>query len=95
MSRDSRISAIRGGKCLATDDSAAKLRKAIASGTVTTKVLVVGAQTRLDQLAWQIYGDSQYWWLIAAASGIGWGLQIPEGTRVVFPANKIDALAVL
>ena len=43
---------------------------------------------RLDHLAQDYLGDASLWWVIAAASGIGWGLQIPEGTRLVVPINK-------
>ena len=35
---------------------------------------------RFFKLAHKYYGDSSLWWIIAAASGIGWGLQCPPGT---------------
>lgn len=35
---------------------------------------------RLDTLAGSIYGNAKYWWILAAASDIGWGLQAPPGT---------------
>jgi len=31
------------------------------------------------------YGNSTYWWIIAAASHIGWSLQVPEGTLIRIP----------
>jgi hypothetical protein len=31
------------------------------------------------------YGDSRYWWVLAASSDIGWGLQIPPGTVIRIP----------
>jgi len=36
-------------------------------------------------LAGQYYGDGKYYWLIAAASNIGWCTQIPPNTRIVIP----------
>ena len=33
----------------------------------------------------QIYGSSDLWWILAAASGIGWALQVPPGTVVKVP----------
>jgi len=45
---------------------------------------------RLDIIAGQVYGNSSYWWVIAAASGIGWGLQVPGGTVINIPSNLED-----
>ena len=88
MRRDSGSQIIRAGKCRATSQAGTRIRKAIDSGYLTTSVIVIGASTRLDHIAWQVYGDSSMWWVIAAASGIGWGMQIPAGTRVVVPKDK-------
>jgi hypothetical protein len=41
---------------------------------------------RLDVLAGIEYGDSSLWWIIAAASNIGWGLQVPPGILIKIPA---------
>jgi nucleoid-associated protein YgaU len=51
-------------------------------------------QQRLDHVAHVTYGDSTLWWVIAAASGIGWGLQCPPGTVIRIPTdlNQIYAL---
>jgi nucleoid-associated protein YgaU len=49
---------------------------------------------RLDILAGKLYGDSSLWWVIAAASGIGWGLQIPGGTVLTVPTD-ISQIAML
>ena len=48
---------------------------------------------RLDQYAYEFYGDSNDWWLIAAASGIGWWLQIPGGILLKIPndTNQIQS----
>ncbi len=88
MRRDDGSRIIRGGKCRATSQVGARIRTAVKNGYLTSNVIVIGHSTRLDHLAWQVYGDSSMWWVIAAASGIGWGMQIPAGTRVVVPMDK-------
>jgi hypothetical protein len=57
------------------------VRSAIKAGTlpIIGEVVVTGLD-RLDALAGSIYGDAKYWWVLAAASDIGWGLQVPPGT---------------
>ena len=42
---------------------------------------------RLDIIAGKMYGDSSLWWVIAAASGIGWGLQVPPGVVLTIPTD--------
>ena len=43
---------------------------------------------RLDTLANRFYGNSQLWWVIAVANGLGKGtLYIPENTRLRLPSN--------
>ena len=58
------------------------------------KVLITDMQ-RLDTIAGNRYGDSQYWWVIAAASGIGWGLQVPAGTVIRIPRSLRAALRLV
>ena len=88
MGRYTRDSLIRGGKSLSTNQSAVNVRRAIARGDVDTRIVVVGRFRRLDHIAHDYLGDASLWWVIAAASGIGWGLQVPEGTRLVVPVSK-------
>ena len=45
---------------------------------------------RLDTLAGLLLGNAKLWWIIAALSGIGWGLQVPAGTRITYPTDKSD-----
>ena len=47
--------------------------------------MILRERERLDVLAGQIYGDARYWWVLAAASDIGWGLQVPPGTLIRIP----------
>jgi len=63
------------------------LRRSIKEGSIPIigSVIATGSD-RLDTLAGSIYGDAKYWWVLAAASDIGWGLQVPPGTVL----NVID-----
>jgi nucleoid-associated protein YgaU len=62
----------------------------MADGTLSySQTITTGAQ-RLDTIAGREYGDGRYWWIIAAASNIGWGLQVPPGTIIKIP--QLDAV---
>jgi len=77
---------INAGKQLGTSNSVMRIRAAIKAGSIpiVNEIVTTGAE-RLDILAGQIYGDSRYWWILAAASDIGWGLQIPPDTVIKIP----------
>lgn len=60
---------------------------AASTGKLKCKAFTMNATQRLDTLAGKYYGNSQYWWIIAAASGIGWGLQVPPGTLIRIPLS--------
>jgi hypothetical protein len=70
------------------------IRTAITQGTISAgPQLIVRGYERLDTVAGANYGDGRYWWVIAAASNIGWGLQVPPGTILYIPAmNDISRL---
>ena len=74
----------------------ARIRRGVQQGSIEVNEMVLDEDRRLDQLAGQIYGSGSYWWVIAAASGIGWGLQVPAGTIILVPRdiNQILGLAV-
>jgi len=61
------------------------IRDNIDNGRISYKEYVTLSNDRLDIIAGREYGDSQYWWVIAVASKIGWGLQIPEGVQLIIP----------
>lgn len=71
-----------------------KIFAAVQNGALDTSTVVLTQGQRLDHLAGQFYGDGRYWWIIAAASGIGWSLQCPPGTVVRIPKDLGQALAV-
>ena len=57
------------------------------SGRIKFRAHTLQGGERLDTLAGQIYGDSSYWWVLAAASRIGWCLQVPAGTLIRIPTD--------
>lgn len=90
--RDTRISL---GTQLGTANSVLLLKNAIRDGLVPiVNQIIATGDDRLDTLAGNYYGDSRYWWVLAAASGIGWGLQAPAGT-VINIIKLDDALAIV
>jgi hypothetical protein len=77
------------GKGMRTASAVAALRKGIAIGTIpiVNKFTITQAD-RLDTLAGEIYGEARYWWVLAAASDVGWGLQVPPDTVIRVPDLK-------
>ena len=67
------------------------IREVVDRGLVSYSTRIIQEGERLDQIAGELYGDSSYWWIIAAASGIGWGLQIAPGTLLRIP-NSIESV---
>jgi nucleoid-associated protein YgaU len=87
MRRYGKTARIKGGKQLATAHGCNALYHACRLGIVATNVRIVKQGERLDVIAAKSYGSSHLWWIIAAASGIGWGMQIPPGTVLKIPIN--------
>ena len=86
---------ILGGNRYGTTETIASMRHAQKSGQIRTRTMVMQEGHRLDTLAGNLLGDSSLWWVIAILSGIGWGLQVPPGTRVTVPVSKSDIEAFL
>lgn len=82
------------GRLRGTNASIQRIRTAVANGTLSVKSVVLQESNRLDVMAGMYYGDGRLWWIIAAASGIGWWLQVPPGTRVLIPTdiNQVKGL---
>jgi hypothetical protein len=85
---------IRGGRQLGTSLVPSIIWRAVRSGEVETKRHVMQGEERLDIIAGELYGDASLWWIIAAASGIGWGMQCPPGTVLDIP-TKIEQITRL
>jgi len=61
------------------------IRNNIALGNIRFDETTLDEAERFDILAGKLYGDSGLWWIIAAASDVGWSLQAPPGTRIRIP----------
>ena len=75
------------GAQFGTSNATAVIRAAIKDNTLSRgkKIVVRGAE-RLDTIAAVEYGDGRYWWVLAAASNVGWSLQVPVGTVLYAPS---------
>ena len=72
-----------------------QINRMIISGEMTYTSFTMKEGQRLDIVAHDQYGDGRLWWIIAAASGIGWWLQVPPGTRIVVPTDLNQILGLL
>ena len=93
-SRYARAPRIRGGRSYGTYNAGRIVYKACKSGAIDVTTHVVKENERLDVIAGEYYKDGTLWWIIAAASGIGWSLQVPAGTYLTIPTDlgQITAL---
>ena len=76
-----------GVTILGTNTISNRIQKAVQDGVINVKTKILSEGERLDTIAALVYGDSAYWWIIAAASGIGWPLQVPPGTYLSIPVD--------
>ncbi len=87
LNRYGRTQLLKGGKFYATPGAVVSIRRAVKQGLVKTTPYVTSDAERLDTIAGRKYGNGRLWWVIAAASDIGWALQVPPGTRLLIPTN--------
>ena len=59
----------------------------VKSGLIPSRQHILKQGERLDHIAFKEYGNGNDWWIIAAASGIGWWLQVPSGTVITIPTD--------
>lgn len=85
LRRYNRSAVLKGGTHYGTANAAKIIKDAVDSGTLKCTVRVVQSGERLDTIAGEVYNNGLLWWVIAASSGIGWGLQVPAGTRLLVP----------
>jgi nucleoid-associated protein YgaU len=93
VSRYTRTSRILGGSQLGTSRAHSVIHLGIENGTIDYKTVVTEEGDRLDHIAGKELGDSQLWWVIAAASRIGWWLQVPPGTVLRIPTKMTQVMA--
>ena len=87
LRRYSRTPTLRGGTYYGTSSASRIIHDAVVQGNLDVELHTLQEGERLDTLAGQYYSDARLWWVIAAASGIGWGLQVPPGTRIAIPRD--------
>ena len=61
--------------------------KGVQNGTIIHRLHITKKGDRLDRIAFNEYKDAKLWWIIAAASGIGWWLQVTEGIELKIPTD--------
>ena len=94
ISRYSRNSVIAGGARYGTSNAGKVILRAVQNNLISYKRVTLPDGNRLDAIAGMEYGDSTLWWIIAAASRIGWSLQVPPGTVITIPTN-LSQIALL
>ena len=83
------------GKSISNSNAVNIIQQGIRQGEIDVEIVSLAGNQRLDVLSGQFYGTSEFWWIIAAASGIGWGLQVPPGTLIKVPKNIEKVLSIL
>jgi hypothetical protein len=73
------------GKQYGTCRAHAYIRRAISAGTLRYEQVMLRGSERLDTMSGELYGDGRLWWILAAASNVGWSLQVPAGTMINVP----------
>ena len=87
INRYDRTDMMGNGRYMATTENLRSIQRAVRTNAIITRAIILKEGERLDHLAAKVYGNGQLWWVIAAASGIGWGMQVPPGTRILVPTD--------
>lgn len=93
LRRYARTNILGANKQFGTSRAIQTIRSGIEVGTIryTTQRVLDGQ--RLDSIAGSVYNNGKLWWIIAAASDVGWGLQVPPETVIRIP--NISDIATL
>ncbi len=87
VSRYRRVSRLKGNSQLGTSNITRVIFRNVIDGNIAYINHVLKEGERLDHLAGKFLGNGDLWWVVAAASGIGWMLQAAPGTRIRIPTN--------
>ena len=87
LGRYSNNTKLEGGRKFSTSIGHVNIRKAVIAGSVSVTRYILQENERLDSIAGRSYGNSRLWWVISAASGIGWSPQVPPGTELLIPTD--------
>ena len=85
---------VREFKSFATSDLGARIFFAVENGVIPYNTQITKQGERLDTIAGKAYGSGALWWIIAAASGIGWCAQVPDGTLIKIPTDLSGILSL-
>ena len=80
---------------LASSMASTRIYNGVVNGAIPYSTSVIKESIRLDHVAASVYGSSDMWWVIAAASGIGWGLQLGPGTILRIPKSISQVMMYL
>jgi len=95
ISRYAFTSLVKQGSLKGTSMACTRIRRAISQNKLQYTTTFLRERQRLDHIAANIYGHSSLWWIIAAASNIGWGLQVPPGTILKVPSDLGEILNLM
>lgn len=73
------------GKSYGTSYISRDIFDGVSDGSIKYSESYLQQGERLDVLAGQAYGDGRLYWIICAASGIGFASQVPPGTIIKIP----------
>ena len=88
-------SAVIGGLSYGTPEYVRQIYLGVTENRITYTTYIMKFSDRLDTLAAIHYGSGDLWWIIAAASGIGWGLQVPPDTLIRIPDNLQQIISLI
>lgn len=94
IKRYSRTPVLGVNKFYGTSRAIQSIRDGISNGSISFTETFLHDGERLDSIAGRVYEDSSLWWIIAAASNIGYALQVPPGTKLIIP-NREDVSKVV
>ncbi len=86
---------LRRNRYYGTSRANNKIYRAVNNEIIAYETIFLKQGQRLDHLAHAYYQDSGLWWVIAAASGIGWALQVPPGTTLKIPSEINEVFNIL